>query len=188
VEFDNEKVNDPRLCRSLIYEDADLPDNFKVDDPPKPLKFDPYPDNVRAEGMSPRHFKKFEPGFADCVNKGIQVGGEFAGDMCRTDAGIISKAEEPMARVFEEDDFEHTKQTASKYKKDKKRRGRKNRFFQQIDNEDNDAGVLLDSDSEGDKANETAKASMLQQATRLDAIREEDDDRERARLDALMRE
>jgi hypothetical protein len=86
------------------------------------------------------------------------VGGEFAGDMCRIDAGIISKAQEPMARVFEEDDFEHTKgQTASKNKRDKKRRGRKNRFFQQIDNEDNDAGVLLDSDSEGDKANETAK-------------------------------
>lgn len=78
--------------------------------------------------------------------------------MCRIDAGIISKAQEPMARVFEEDDFEHTKgQTASKNKRDKKRRGRKNRFFQQIDNEDNDAGVLLDSDSEGDKANETAK-------------------------------
>lgn len=94
-----------------------------------------------------------------------------------------------MAHVFEEDDFEHTKEmTAVKSKRDKKRRGRKNRFFQQIDNEDNDAGVLLDSDSEGDKANETAKQSMLQQASRLDAIREEDEDRERQRLDALMRE
>ena len=29
---------------------------------------------------------------------------------------------------------------------------------------------------------------MLQQASRLDAIREEDDDRERQRLDKLMRE
>ena len=56
--------------------------------------------------MSPRHFKKFEPPFSDCVNKGIQVGGHFAGDLCRIDAGILSKPEEPMAKVFEEDDFE----------------------------------------------------------------------------------
>ena len=66
-----------------------------------------------------------------------------------------------MVRVLEEDEFEHSKnQSAAKNKKGK-RRGRKNRFFQQIDNEDNDAGVLLDSDSEGDKANETAKKHML---------------------------
>jgi hypothetical protein len=28
----------------------------------------------------------------------------------------------------------------------RKQRGRKNRFFKQIDNEDNDAGAILDSD------------------------------------------
>lgn len=37
----------------------------------------------------------------------------------------------------------------------------------------------MDSDSEGDKANESAKAKMLAESSKLDAIREEDEERER---------
>ena len=33
----------------------------------------------------------------------------------------------------------------------KKVRGRKNRYFRQIDNEDHEAGVLLDDDDEGNR-------------------------------------
>lgn len=35
----------------------------------------------------------------------------------------------------------------------KKQRGRKNRYFKQIDNEDHEAGVLLDDDEEGQAKN-----------------------------------
>jgi hypothetical protein len=71
VEFGNEREQqDPRACRSLVYEDHDLPDNFKIDDPPRPLKYDPYPDNVRAVGLSPSHFKMFVPPYDNCTNKG----------------------------------------------------------------------------------------------------------------------
>lgn len=70
VEFGNEKeAKDPRACRSLVYEDRDLPDNFKIDDPPRPLKYDPYPDNVRAVGLSPSHFKMFVHPYDNCAHK-----------------------------------------------------------------------------------------------------------------------
>ena len=56
----------------------------------------------------------------------------------------------------------------------KKHRGRKNRYFKQIDNEDNDAGVLLDSDDEGFAANKAAKNELLEHETRLELMREEE--------------
>ena len=43
----------------------------------------------------------------------------------------------------------------------KKVRGRKNRYFKQIDNEDHEAGVLLDDDEEGTKENERARNELL---------------------------
>jgi hypothetical protein len=39
----------------------------------------------------------------------------------------------------------------------KKQRGRKNRFFAQIDKEDHKAGAILDSDDEGETANRKAR-------------------------------
>ena len=53
----------------------------------------------------------------------------------------------------------------------KKVRGRKNRYFKQIDNEDHEAGVLLDDDEEGRRENERAKNELLDAQTSLEAKR-----------------
>jgi len=57
----------------------------------------------------------------------------------------------------------------------KKYRGRKNQYFKQIDNEDNDAGLLLDSDEEGFEANKNAKNELLEHETKLELMREEEE-------------
>lgn len=51
----------------------------------------------------------------------------------------------------------------------KKQRGRKNRYFRQIDEEDHNTGQALDSDEEGYAANIKSRSEYL------DAIREEDE-------------
>ena len=53
----------------------------------------------------------------------------------------------------------------------KKVRGRKNRYFKQIDNEDHEAGVLLDDDDEGRLENQKAKNELLDAQTSLEAKR-----------------
>ena len=57
----------------------------------------------------------------------------------------------------------------------KKQRGRKNRFFKQIDNEDNDAGALLDSDDEGNKKAKRAIDAEFKRKKDLAAIKEEEE-------------
>lgn len=57
----------------------------------------------------------------------------------------------------------------------KKQRGRKNRFFKQIDNEDNDAGALLDSDDEGNKKAKRAMDAEFKRKKELAAIKEEEE-------------
>ena len=57
----------------------------------------------------------------------------------------------------------------------KKQRGRKNRFFKQIDNEDNDAGALLDSDDEGNKKAKRAIDAEFKRKKELAAIKEEEE-------------
>lgn len=53
-----------------------------------------------------------------------------------------------------------------------RRRGRKNRFFKQIDNEDNDAGALLDSDDEGNSNARRAIDAEFKKKRQLATIRE----------------
>ena len=53
----------------------------------------------------------------------------------------------------------------------KKVRGRKNRYFKQIDNEDHEAGVLLDDDDEGRLKQQKTKNELLDQNTSLEAKR-----------------
>ena len=48
-------------------------------------------------------------------------------------------------------------------------RGRQNRYFKQIDNEDNDAGVLLGDDSEAERENLKAKNELLDAEASLEA-------------------
>ena len=57
----------------------------------------------------------------------------------------------------------------------RKTRGRKNRYFRQIDNEDHEAGFLLDDDEEGKQENIRAKNELLDAATSLEARRAEEE-------------
>lgn len=156
-----------------------LPD-VKVDDPPKPFP-DDMPNNVYAEAKPKDQLKQNGKLGTDCFNKGTQCGGLFDGDMFRLDASLISV-----------NDFD----AVSVRSTDKKKvRGRKNRYFKQIDNEDNDAGAALDSDEEGKIANEMAKREHIERMAQLEAIREEDEElekrrkeREKRRLAARKRE
>ena len=52
-----------------------------------------------------------------------------------------------------------------------KQRGRKNRYFKQIDNEDHEAGVLLDDDDEGQAQNIKARNELLDAQASLEATR-----------------
>ena len=56
-----------------------------------------------------------------------------------------------------------------------KARGRKNRYFKQIDNEDHEAGFLMDDDEEGKQENLKAKNELLDAATSLEAKRQENE-------------
>lgn len=69
----------------------------------------------------------------------------------------------------------------------KKHRGRKNRYFKQIDDEDNDAGLLLDSDDEGFAANKQAKNELLEHETKIELMREEEEKQQKAEDAALRR-
>ena len=53
----------------------------------------------------------------------------------------------------------------------KRQRGRKNRYFKQIDHEDHEAGVLLDDDDEGEAENQRAKNVLLDAEASLEAER-----------------
>lgn len=61
----------------------------------------------------------------------------------------------------------------SKSMERKKQRGRKNRYFKQIDNEDHEAGVLLDDDEEGTLVNLRARNELLDAEASLEARRQE---------------
>ena len=56
----------------------------------------------------------------------------------------------------------------------KKQRGRKNRYFKQIDNEDHEAGVLLDDDEEGQARNIKARNELLDVKASLEATRQKE--------------
>lgn len=73
----------------------------------------------------------------------------FDGDMLRLDANLVSDQANPWDTI------------KTQYSVKKKYRGRKNRYFRQIEHEDNDAGMILDSDEEGQKANEKARESHV---------------------------
>ena len=53
-------------------------------------------------------------------------------------------------------------------------RGRKNRYFKQIDNEDHEAGMLLDDDEEGQRENIKARNELLDKEASLEAKRQKE--------------
>lgn len=175
--FGSTKESDPRQIYTWpMSPHIALP---HVDDPPLPFP-DDYPNNCYNQPKSPRWLKKNGKLGTDCFNKGIQCGG-MENDRHRLDAGLISLGDK---------DF-----TTGRSTDKKKIRGRKNRYFQQIDNEDHDAGAALDSDEEGKIANEIAKREHIERMAQLEAIREEDEElekrrqeREKRRLAARKRE
>ena len=96
-EFGNDLVKDQRIIKSF----HDPTDEYKgkIDDPPRPFYIDPYPNNVIGIPTDAINLRRFEAPFTDCTNKGIQVGGQFAGDMLRMDADIVARPSEPMVPI-----------------------------------------------------------------------------------------
>jgi len=91
-------------------------------------------------------------------NKATQAGGPFDNDLLRSDAEVVTN--------------NILSPSAGSSSKQKRARGRKNRYFEQIDKEDHHAGAILDSDEEGESANRQARNEHLQ------AIREEDEQKQ----------
>ena len=125
-----------------------------MDDPPKPLG----PillNNVGCEAKPKKDLKPNKPGSDNARNKAIQVGGPFDNDLHRSDADVITTNSmvAPIGKII----------------KNRKSRGRKNRYFEQIDREDHNAGAILDSDDDGDGNGPKMNASHMR------AIREEDE-------------
>ena len=125
-----------------------------VDDPPKPLG-PILVDNCYHEPKPKDELNELKPLDGRGRNKAVQVGGPFDNDLLRSDADVITMSVQAP--------------TVSGINKNKKARGRKNRYFEQIDKEDHNAGAILDSDDEGETANRKARNDHLQ------AIREEDE-------------
>lgn len=104
-----------------------------------PLQFD----NVYHSPKNKQDLHELKPMDGMGRNKAIQCGGPYENDLLRTDAGVVhtSMITPIFSNKLERKDHKHT------------RRGRKNRFFDQIDKEDNHAGVIIDSDDDGETAN-----------------------------------
>ena len=77
-----------------------------------------------------------KPGDNNARNKAIQCGGPFESDLHRSDADVITTSVmvAPIGKMM----------------KGRKSRGRKNRYFEQIDREDHNAGAILDSEDDGE--------------------------------------
>ena len=84
--------------------------------------------------------------------------------MLRKDTNLLTDAGEMLNMSIDSERSDMSKM--------RKFRGRKNRYFQQIDNEDNTAGLLLDSDEEGQAANKKAREEHLQKLAEDEAKKE----------------
>jgi hypothetical protein len=153
-----ENEPDPRLTQTWPMHDSY---DGEVKDPPEPLE-DFLPDNVYAEGMTAEQIQMMKFLGRNMRNKNLQAEGYSADFTIRKDAEMILN-ERRLVMVDEPE-------TATERKK---HRGRKNRFFKQIDNEDNDAGVLLDSENDSFRLKQAKQEEYLRQQ-QLEAIREED--------------
>ena len=109
----------------------------------------------------------------NCFHKAVQAGGWYADELLRADTKLAMHKLELLE--------------VEKSMDKKKHRGRKNRYFKQIDDEDNDAGLLLDSDDEGFAANKQAKNELLEHETKIELMREEEEKQQRAEDAALRR-
>jgi hypothetical protein len=122
---------------------------------------DPFPDCVYSQALNKDQLKQMQWLGKNCFHKATQAGGWYADYLLRADTRLVMHKRELMEVERSQDK--------------KKYRGRKNQYFKQIDNEDNDAGLLLDSDEEGFEANKNAKNELLEHETKLELMREEEE-------------
>lgn len=126
-----------------------------MDDPPKQFGIT-YLNNCYNDPVHPddkeRVLKPLKPG--EGFNKATQKGGPFENDLLRADAALMACDTQESESV-------------TKKKSMKKQRGRKNRYFRQIDSEDHRAGVRKSSQNSSDN-----EGSQKARKRILDAIKE----------------
>ena len=127
--------------------------------PIEPLP-DPFPDNCYARGLNDEQWTQMKFLSKGKTSKANQSDAYDADYNLRKDAHLVGHQ------------TDLTEMTRSVDKK--KVRGRKNRYFKQIDNEDHEAGVLLDDDEEGTRENLKARNELLDAHTSLEARRLKD--------------
>lgn len=161
-----------RMCKSfrgLIRDNEPDPrqvqtwPNLNEDDfePPQEVEAlpDPQPDNCFAIGLNEAQMQQMKFLSKQQPSKAIQSDAYDADYNLRKDAMLVGHHRELIE--------------VSKSMERKKQRGRKNRYFKQIDNEDHEAGVLLDDDEEGQLSNLKAKNELLDAEASIEARRVE---------------
>lgn len=154
-----EKEKDPRRVHTWPNNES-----FSFDGPPEPIK-DLFPDNVYADGLTAEQLFMINYLNKNLQHKNEQADKGFAADQTlRQEAELVANKR----KLVMANEIEHSTEK-------KKQRGRKNRFFKQIDNEDNDAGALLDSDDEGNKKAKSSMDAEFKHKKELAAIKEEEE-------------
>ena len=123
-------------------------DDVAVDDPPQPFDL-MYFNNCYFETKEHSELRQHN---GEGYNKGTQKGGPFDGDLLRADTAFLSNQSETDMSVSE---------GVPRVRVDsRKQRGRKNRFFKQIDAEDHIAGINLSSITRDDQVNRSANKKL----------------------------
>ena len=129
-EMNRDKQEDPRGVKTWPCS----PGTNKEAGELEPLP-DPYPDNCYVQGLNEDQMNQMKFLSKQKPSKGIQSDAFDADQNLRKDAFLVGH---------------HRDLTEVTESYDKlKLRGRKNRYFKQIDHEDHEAGILLDDDDEG---------------------------------------
>ena len=119
---------------------------------------DPQPDNCYTIGLNQDQMQQMKYLSKGMTTKALQSDAYDADQNLRRDAMLIGHQR----------DLAEVRESVEK----KKVRGRKNRYFKQIDNEDHEAGVLLDDDEEGRLENQKAKNELLDATASLEVKRQ----------------
>lgn len=135
------------------------PGHLVRDGPILPLP-DPYPDNCFAIGLNEAQMQQMKYLSKGMKTKALQSDNYDADYNLRKDAVLVGHQRDL------------TDDLASPEKK--RVRGRKNRYFKQIDNEDHEAGFLLDDDTQGRDENIKARNELLDAAASLEANRQKE--------------
>mmetsp|Transcript_2499 Transcript_2499/g.3144 ORF Transcript_2499/g.3144 Transcript_2499/m.3144 type:complete len:370 (+) Transcript_2499:4439-5548(+) len=155
-----DKVEDPRYVKTWPVS----PDHVPHDGPIEPLP-DPYPDNCYSLGLTDEQWQQMKYLSKGMTTKALQSDAYDADYNLRKDATLVGHQRDLADQQID---------LRASMEKNKKSRGRKNRYFKQIDNEDHEAGFLLDDDDEGRQENVKARNELLDAAASLEAKRQEE--------------